>query len=82
MLWHIHGEREREDEFAFVYNIYACAHGRACTHVCRSMRVNVFVKLVLYVGLLFFLCVCVCVFNIIYKCVCAVGEGWGMRAGA
>ena len=55
------GRREREREFAFVYNIYACAHGRACTHVCRSMRVNVFVKLVLYVGLLLFLCVCVCV---------------------
>ena len=28
------GGREREDEFAFVYNIYACAHGRACAHVC------------------------------------------------
>ena len=48
LLWHIHGEkeREREDEFAFVYNICLCTWLSVHTCVwCRSMRVNVFVKL-------------------------------------
>ena len=50
LLWHIHGERERggerEREFAFVYNICMCTRSSVRTCVlCRSMRVNVFVKL-------------------------------------
>ena len=44
LLWHIHGERE--DEFAFVYNICMCTWSSVRTCVwCRSMRVNLFVKL-------------------------------------
>ena len=39
-------KREREDEFAFVYNICLCTWSSVHTCVCcRSMHVNVFVKL-------------------------------------
>ena len=81
-----HSWRESVREFAFVYSIYiyACAHGRACAHVlCRSMHVNVFVKLwldllVLYVELFIYSYsfLLSCNFNIIYKCVCAERCEW------
>ena len=91
LLWHIHGERERERErereSAFVYNIFLCTWSSVRTCVwCRSMRVNVFVKLWLvltfcFICRTFYFIFCsfllLCNFNIIYKCVCAVGGGVG-----